>query len=150
MQISARLLYPIMSILDKLNNKKFACWSFFASYIAIHYSFFVCFTQIDTVLPVFKRQKDLLSRYETYKTVLVQNILPRNVLPRNVHPQNVLPHNVLPNKTSSLQNVHRYKTSMEGRYVEGRLVGRTFCSEGRFVEGRFVVVPIKHWHPFRK
>jgi hypothetical protein len=29
----------------------------------------------------------------------------------------------------------------EGRYVEGRFVGRTFCSEGRFVEGRFVVVP---------
>jgi hypothetical protein len=31
---------------------------------------------------------------------------------------------------------------VEGRSVEGRLVGRTFCSEGRFVEGRFVVVPI--------
>ncbi len=31
--------------------------------------------------------------------------------------------------------------SVEGRYVKGRLVGRTFCSEGRFVEGLFVVVP---------
>jgi hypothetical protein len=31
--------------------------------------------------------------------------------------------------------------SVEGCYVIGRLVGRTFCSEGRFVEGRFVVVP---------
>ncbi len=30
---------------------------------------------------------------------------------------------------------------MEGRFVEGRFVGRTFCSGGRFVEGRFVVVP---------
>jgi hypothetical protein len=31
--------------------------------------------------------------------------------------------------------------------VEGRLVGRTFCSEGRFVEGRFVVVPnIDPWY----
>ncbi len=41
---------------------------------------------------------------------------------------------------------------MEGRLVEGRLVGRMFCSEGRFVEGRFVVVPLKHspssvWFP---
>jgi hypothetical protein len=30
---------------------------------------------------------------------------------------------------------------VEGRFVEGRFVGRTFCSGGRFVEGRFVVVP---------
>ncbi len=30
---------------------------------------------------------------------------------------------------------------VEGRSVEGRLVGRTFCSGGRFVEGRFVLVP---------
>ncbi len=32
--------------------------------------------------------------------------------------------------------------SVEGRYVEGRFVGRTFCSGGRFVERRFVVVPL--------
>jgi hypothetical protein len=33
---------------------------------------------------------------------------------------------------------------VEGRYVEGRFVGRTFYSEGRFVEGLFVVVPKIH------
>jgi hypothetical protein len=33
---------------------------------------------------------------------------------------------------------------VEGRSVEGRLVGRTFCSGGRFVEGRFVLVPSPH------
>jgi hypothetical protein len=31
--------------------------------------------------------------------------------------------------------------SVEERLVEGRFVGRMFCSEGRFMEGRFVVVP---------
>jgi hypothetical protein len=34
--------------------------------------------------------------------------------------------------------------SVEGCFVEGRLVGRTFCSGGRFVEGRFVLVPSNH------
>jgi hypothetical protein len=40
--------------------------------------------------------------------VLVQNVLPRNVLR-----QNDLPHNILLFKMSFLQNVHRYKTSMD-------------------------------------
>jgi hypothetical protein len=31
---------------------------------------------------------------------------------------------------------------VEGHYVEGRFVARTFCSEGRFVEGRFVLAPL--------
>ncbi len=33
---------------------------------------------------------------------------------------------------------------MEGCLVEGRFVGRTFCSEGRFAEGRFVLAPNSH------
>ncbi len=62
-------------------------------------------------------------------------VLVQNVLPRNVHPQKVLPHNVLLYKTSFLQNVHRYKTSMDTKRPPLLYVQPTKCPQKQNVHG---------------